>query len=111
MPDHVHAMVYFEAGGRLSGFMHGWKRKSSWRLRRYLETAAIEYAVYLQDSDRLWRPKYYDFNIFSEAKLQEKRVYMHANPVRTGLVETDVDWPWSSARWYAMGLPVGVPLE
>jgi putative transposase len=27
--------------------------------------------------------------------------YLHANPVRRGLVERPLDWEWSSARWYA----------
>jgi hypothetical protein len=27
--------------------------------------------------------------------------YIHQNPVRRGLVESAVDWVWSSARFYA----------
>jgi putative transposase len=27
--------------------------------------------------------------------------YLHANPVRKNLVESAVDWQWSSARFYA----------
>ena len=27
--------------------------------------------------------------------------YIHANPVRRGLVASPTDWAWSSARWYA----------
>ncbi len=26
--------------------------------------------------------------------------YIHANPVRRGLVDMAGDWPWSSASWY-----------
>jgi len=26
--------------------------------------------------------------------------YIHANPVRRGLVDMAGDWPWSSAAWY-----------
>ncbi len=29
--------------------------------------------------------------------------YLHANPVRRGLVPQPEDWEWSSARWYAGG--------
>jgi putative transposase len=32
--------------------------------------------------------------------------YIHANPVRRGLVTRAEDWEWSSARWYAGLLPV-----
>ena len=35
--------------------------------------------------------------------------YIHANPVRRGLVASAEDWQWSSARWYA-GIQ-GVPIE
>jgi putative transposase len=46
----------------------------------------------------------YDRNVFADGELEEKVRYVHNNPVRRGLVATAVDWPWSSARWYA-GLP------
>jgi putative transposase len=59
----------------------------------------------------VWQRRYYDFNIFTEAKLDEKLEYMHMNPVRAGLVEKAIDWPWSSARFYLLGRPVGVPVR
>ena len=33
------------------------------------------------------QPKYYVFNIYSDAKLNEKLAYMHNNPVQAGLVK------------------------
>lgn len=42
----------------------------------------------------------YDRNIRDEDELWEKIDYIHANPVRRGLVSAIIDWPWSSARWY-----------
>jgi putative transposase len=42
----------------------------------------------------------YDRNLFSPAAIRAAIEYMHANPVRSGLCETIVDWKWSSARWY-----------
>jgi hypothetical protein len=38
----------------------------------------------------------YDFNVWSQAKKKEKLNYMHANPVKSGLVTDAKDWPWSS---------------
>jgi putative transposase len=32
--------------------------------------------------------------------------YIHAIPVRRGLVANILDWEWSSARWYAGICPV-----
>jgi putative transposase len=39
-----------------------------------------------------------------------KLEYMHQNPVKAGLVAMPCDWPWSSARYYESGRPVGVPV-
>ncbi len=56
---------------------------------------------------RNWRYKIwqqgagYDFNIYTPHKLQEKVTYIHANPVRAGLVSSPEEYPWSSAAHYA----------
>lgn len=110
MPDHVHAVLWFPESNRLSRFMHGWKRKSSHALKNFLRQEAPEYAGQMDMSGPLWRRRFYDFNIFSDTKLREKLDYMHGNPVRAGLAGAPTDWPFSSARWYARGEPVGVPI-
>jgi putative transposase len=46
----------------------------------------------------LWQPRYYDFNVWSEAKRIEKLRYLHRNPVKRGLVRSPEDWAWSSFR-------------
>ena len=40
-------------------------------------------------------------NVWSAAKKKEKLHYMHANPVKEGLVAHPKDWPWSSFCFYA----------
>jgi len=56
---------------------------------------------------RNWRYKIwqqgagYDFNIYTRRKLIEKIAYIHANPLRAGLVPTPERYPWSSASDYA----------
>ncbi len=62
-------------------------------------------------SDPIWQRKFYPFHLYSEKKLREKLDYMHLNPVRAGLVEKAIDRPWSSARYYALGKSVGVPIQ
>jgi putative transposase len=49
---------------------------------------------------RVWQRGGYDMNIWSEKKRLEKLNYMHANPVKRGLVSQPGDWPWSSWRFY-----------
>jgi hypothetical protein len=59
----------------------------------------------------LWAPRYYDFNVFTEAKRIEKLRYIHRNPVTRGLVAHPEDWPWSSFVHYATGTPGRVEIE
>ncbi len=37
--------------------------------------------------------------------------YIHANPVRRGLVERPEEWEWSSARWYGGTRSVGIEMD
>jgi putative transposase len=39
----------------------------------------------------------------SVADIHQKIAYVHANPVRRGLVECPEDWPWSSGRAWQTG--------
>jgi putative transposase len=50
-----------------------------------------------------WQARYYDFNVYTEAKRSEKLNYIHWNPVRRGLVESPEGWIWSSCRYYLTG--------
>jgi putative transposase len=111
MPDHVHALVWFAEAGQLSAFMHEWKRQSSLRIRTWQRREAPNYFAEFGEGDRLWQAKYYAFTIYEQHKLTEKVNYMQLNPVRAGLVRTPSEWRWSSARWYELGLEVGVPIQ
>jgi putative transposase len=110
MPNHVHAIVWFPQPGQLSRFVHEWKRRSSFTIRAWYRNLDAQYFDFTAFGDRFWQPRYYAWTIASRSKLEEKLAYVHLNPVRAGLVAAAVDWPWSSARWYADGRPVGVPL-
>jgi putative transposase len=52
---------------------------------------------------RVWQPRFYDFNVWTEDKRIEKLRYMHRNPVTRGLVVEPEQWRWSSYRSYAFG--------
>jgi putative transposase len=50
---------------------------------------------------RFWEPGGgHDHNIFRRRTLKEVVDYVHANPVRRGLVARPTDWYWSSARYW-----------
>ena len=112
MPNHVHAIVWHPKTQTLADFMKQWKRISSYRIAR-LPAASQRPNPFVTAlaSDPVWQPRYYDFNLFSPQKIEEKLSYMHENPVRAGLVTKAEHWTWSSARFYAFGEEVGVPIR
>ncbi len=111
MPDHVHALVHFSNAGRLSIFMNQWKRRSSMLIKGLYRDGLPSYGQRMDLEGPIWQPKYYVFNIYSEAKAKEKLDYMHDNPVRAGLARRAQDWPHSSARWHHLKKSVGVPIS
>jgi putative transposase len=104
MPEHVHLLIS-ESGRaspakivqvlkqRVSRQMRGRKRARKGQLELCFPGAAPALR-------RFWQRRYYDFNVYSRAKVQEKLHYMHANPVEENLVQHPGDWPWSSWCYY-----------
>jgi putative transposase len=61
---------------------------------------------------RFWqRGGGYDRNVIESATVHQMIEYIHANPVRRGLVEQATDWLWSSARFYAGLDQVCIPMD
>jgi putative transposase len=108
MPDHVHAIVHFPDPDQISRFMKQWKQRSPVQIKRLFGGTLSSYARSVDLSEPVWQARYYDFNLFSARKVEEKLVYMHQDPVRAGLAAHPCDWPWSSARYYEQGRTVGV---
>jgi putative transposase len=111
MPDHVHTIVWFPERSQLSHFMKQWKQRSSASLKKLFQAVLSQYAATVDAADPVWQRKYYSFNLYTDRKMREKLDYMHANPVRAGLVARACEWPWSSARFYELNQPVGVPIQ
>ena len=87
MPEHVHLLVSEPKNAPLSKAIQ-----------------ALKLSVAVQRSQRpFWQARYYDFNVFTNAKRVEKLKYMHRNPVARGLVAEPDAWAWSSFRHYSMG--------
>ncbi len=55
-----------------------------------------------RETFQFWQPGGgFDGNLWNEKTIEQVIDYIHANPVRRGLVERPTDWRWSSARAYA----------
>ena len=87
MPEHVHLLVSEPGRESLAVALQGLKLSVARRAR----------------TRPFWLPRYYDFNVQTEAKRFEKLNYMHWNPMKRGLVERLEDWAWSSYRYYQTG--------
>lgn len=73
---------------------------------------SLKLSVSLQTQQKpFWQRRYYDFNVFSEAKLIEKRRYIHRNPVERGLVQGPDAWIWSSFRHWLTGEEATIEIE
>jgi putative transposase len=95
MPEHVHLLVNEPKVATLATALQ-----------------ALKLSVSVQCVERpFWQPRYYDFNVHSEAKRVEKLRYMHRNPVKRGLVAQPDDWAWSSYTHYRTGTHGVVEIE
>jgi hypothetical protein len=47
----------------------------------------------------IWQKSFYDLGIYSEEKWRQKLDYIHANPVRKGLVDDPGDYKFSSMNF------------
>ena len=108
MPEHVHLLISEPNIGdpseviavlkqRVSRALRGRRKKHKrGQMRLWDEPKLARYA-------RFWQRRFYDFNVWSVKKKNEKMNYMHFNPVKRGLVERPRDWAWSSYNFYWSG--------
>jgi putative transposase len=119
MPEHVHVIVYpGDAPQQMSAFLKTLKEPVARKAIRYLKdhrSAWLARVTVLEGPRvryRFWQPGGgYDRNITSIEAVRAMIDYIHANPVRRGLVARAEDWEWSSARWYAGLRPVRLEMD
>ncbi len=88
MPGHVHLLISEPALGTPSTVMQVLKQRVAHRL--LVGEGPAEHGF--------WQPRFYDFNVWTHQKRNEKLNYMHMNPVKGGLVTHPSLWAWSSYR-------------
>ena len=91
MPEHVHLLMSEPRLGTLADAMH-WL-KLSFTKRFHARARA---------TGPFWQARGYDRNVRNAKKFAAALDYMHANPVKRGLVNNPADWRWSSFRHYAL---------
>jgi putative transposase len=107
MPEHVHLVLSESGGASPAKIIQSFKQRVSraLRARKRKRPGQLLFRFPEQSGEfrRFWQRRYYDFNVYSRAKMKEKLHYMHENPVRAKLVKHPGDWPWSSWCHYYRG--------
>ena len=108
MPEHVHLLISEPKQGTPSTVLQKLKLRVARKLgKRKKRPCATQLRLpFVETGDPLrafWQARFYDFNVYTSGKKKEKLNYMHANPVKRGLVEHPKDWRWSSWNFYYGG--------
>jgi putative transposase len=109
MPDHCHILLLprrevYSISRMIEAIKLPVTRKASAYLRRH----APQSLAIMRDEQpngsvayRFWqRGGGYDRNMMEPQAIHAEIDYIHANPVRRGLVAKAEEWRWSSAAWY-----------
>lgn len=105
MDHHLHLVLRAPLEASISKFMQGFKARTAKTILPILDGDARRQ---LHDCERdgrsLWMRSFRGIPIRSEAVRVACVRYVHLNPVRAGLCEREIDYPWSSAWRYQEGL-------
>jgi len=119
MPEHVHLLILPHDGARISAILSSVKQPVAKKAVFHVRRHRPDFLPRMEDrqpsgrrSYRFWQPGGgYDRNIWTAGELHEKAGYIHANPVRRGLVESPQDWPWSSWRAWAQDIDEPIRID
>ena len=110
MPEHVHLVIFPRKDSySISDILADIKQPVTRRATRYLREHSPQHLARMGSRKpggravhRFWqRGGGYDRNLFDPEAVHTEIDYIHANPVRRGLIEQPEDWVWSSAGYYS----------
>jgi putative transposase len=98
MPDHLHTVWRMPEGDSDYSKRWGWLKKEF--TKRWLAGGGTERPVSKSRGGNrrhgVWQRRFWEHVIRDELDLGRHLDYVHYNPVKHGLVERVIDWPWSS---------------
>ena len=117
MPDHVHLLILPGDGVRISAILSAAKVPVARRAVPWVRKHAPAFLPRMTDAQpngrsthRFWqRGGGHDRNIRTAREAHEELVYIHLNPVRSGLVTEPGAWRWSS--WCAWEHGIDEPIR
>ncbi|MBM4028193.1 MAG: hypothetical protein FJ280_22785 [Planctomycetes bacterium] len=119
MPEHVHLVLLPHPGVKISRILFAVKTAVARGALAWVRTECPAFLTHMEDRQpngschhRFWqRGGGYDRNLRSVHDIREKIRYIHASPLRRGLVADPEDWHWSSYRAWQTGEDAPIPLD
>lgn len=111
MSNHFHLIARASKGYKLAGIMRDFKGFTAVQLRKHYESIDQKHAYLIafrkkavfnrkNNLNQIWQEGLYAAVVKSMTRFQQKLDYIHANPVKAGLVQSPTEYLWSSARDY-----------
>ena len=110
LDNHFHAIL---AAPDLPRVMADLKRHTAKQMIAQLQAERCEWLLHLlrtfraphktESEYQFWQEGYHPQSIISDEMMVQKRDYLHANPVKRGLVAVPEDWRYSSAHEWDEG--------
>ncbi|NOY71749.1 MAG: transposase [Gammaproteobacteria bacterium] len=88
LPDHLHCLWRMP--------MHDDDYSTRWRLIKRYFSQQIDTPVNPRGEKQVWQRRFWEHLIRDESDWQNHMNYIHYNPVKHGLVDSPVQWPYSS---------------
>ena len=102
MPDHLHLLLEPQ-DGKLTRFLKRFKPGITLKLDALAQANGRDKErnwLATKGRRELWQDSKYSLSIYSPHWVRQKLNYIHENPVRAGLVENAIDYPYSSISAY-----------
>lgn len=103
MPDHLHCIWTLPEGDADNA--RRWSRLKALFSRQVPHLPFVGRSHLERRERGIWQRRFWEHRIVDEHDLLRHVDYIHYNPVKHGLVDRAIDWPYSSfRRWVAAGI-------
>jgi putative transposase len=111
MPNHIHLILIFPNGNRLSDWMRDLKKFTAVKIRQEIERSgdfSLLECMRVADKKqvfKIWEDRFDDVMLTGSSLLNTKLDYIHTNPLQEhwNLVTRPEEYEFSSARFYESG--------
>ena len=110
MPSHVHALMGLPEVGQLAKVMQAYKSLASRQIKTF-DLGKYQNMLFEKGRFQLWKRHFDDLVVTTERQLRIKLEYIHANPVRAGLVSDPCNYMYSSASDWLENRPGIIPID